>query len=180
MSVLRQECFRLDKLKAIGDNLGADMNTVVDKQVLYGWRDPWNHFASLISFWSKRRKATLEECAQLISELYIPEHKRVLRNALDIEQHLPKNAIFWQYDKWFCDSEYRKHLSQKLGLASPDAGVNIVWNISSFDNTKRGDDARNLDICGRWRHYIDASEFRALFKDQELTDLASQFFIPPF
>jgi hypothetical protein len=150
----------------------------VDGRIVYSWRDPWNHFASLIGFWRiTNRHQTDGASYAVIRNTYVPCHKATLRNALGIERALPDDAVFLNYNRWFSDAEYRAQVAADLQLPTSDNGVNEIWKFSSFDTVT---DARQLAVFDRWRAYADCEGYRQLFDDEELVDLASRFWRPPF
>lgn len=175
-SVLRQECCHIYRLSEIGQELSIDMNSIRDKRLVYTWRDPWNHFAALLKYWEKEQRDMPTAIPHILAD-YIPNHKRVLKNALGIEQCLPSNALFINYNEWFRSDEYRQKVAMDLNLPSCDRGVTKVWMASAFDQCSN---AQEMRVENRWETYVDDPGYRGLFKDEELVDLASQFYPPPF
>lgn len=159
-----------------------------DKIIVYGWRDPWNHFAALLQYWKTERytkvappyKQTEKHHFFALNEYYIPNHKQVLKQALGKAAFLSPKEIFCNYNRWFGEEEYRKELANKLELPTHDKGFNHLWNFSSFQKEEDVTDISQLDVFNRWKHYVDDERYMQLFEDKELVDLASQFWPPPF
>jgi len=177
--VLRQECVRLLRFKEIQKEHTSTNDDC--KIIVYGWRDPWNHFASLLKFWeySKFMKnKTFNEKIKSIRKEYIPNHKEVLSQALGIKNSLPDNAIFINYNEWFQSLEYRKKIAIDLELPTSEKEINKVWKQSGFEPDN--EEAQSLRVFDRWKEYIDNEEYRKLFEDKELVELSKQFWEPPF
>jgi len=173
--VLRQQCIKLFKFKKIQKKRMSINDDY--KIVVYGWRDPWNHFAALLKFWdyksrlwNKRLKSIKKKC--------IPNHKNILSQALGIKKFLPDNAIFLNYNEWFQSPEYRKKIATALELPTSEKNINKVWEKSKFEPDNKN--AQSLKVFDRWKEYIDNEDYRSFFEDKELIELSRQFWNPPF
>ena len=110
--------------------------------------------------------------------MYIPNHKVILKNVLGIGRRcLPESAVFLNYNEWFRSESYRNEVAGRLRLPTSHKGLSVVWIGSGFDNVT---DATKLSVFDRWREYEGDEGYRSLFKDEELVELASHFWKPPF
>lgn len=159
-----------------------------NKIIVYGWRDPWNHFAALLQYWKSDRylkiapneKHSRKHHFFMIKHIYIPNHKDILKQALGRASFLSPKEIFCNYNRWFIEEEYRKELAEKLNLPTHNKGLHEFWNFSAFQKIEELKDASELDVLHRWKSYISDEQYMHLFEDKELVDLASQFWTPPF
>ncbi len=176
--IVRVESVDLSALQAAEQSTGIQMNSLTDRVIVYVWRDPWNHFASLIRAW-----VCWDELHKFprIKEFYIPNHKRILRQALGIEKNLPENSIFLNFNEWFVSKNYRMEISAKLDLPTSENGRDIIWCPSGFERGRRHEKgAESFALLDRWKEYWQEPYYRELFKDKELVELASRFYSPPF
>lgn len=176
--VFRQEC--LD-IRHAADLLNMSPPNQ-DRIVVYSARDPWDHAAALAKFWARpggaRSHESFSEKMASIQCVYFKNLKTVLRNALGLEQILPTGSIFIDFNRLFSSAEYRAQIANQLGLPTSEKGVNTVWNRSAFHGHPKT--ASELNLTSRWQAYVNRESFRRLFQDDELIELASQFWQPPF
>lgn len=169
--VLRTECY---------DITWPDLKlTTPERQIVYAWRDPFNQFASVLAYAKRHRPSrSRAEQIQIIKEVYIPNHKRVLKNALKQIQLLPADAIFINYNMWITSHRYRKQIANQLHLPSSEKGVTTAWTPSMFDTHRTNPQQYNL--LQRWTNYAKDEDFVDLFRDEELLELSNQFWpLPP-
>lgn len=186
--VYRQECVMLQRFREIASETNTPMDSFPDKCVAYAWRDPWNHLSSLLRFWFlrilKENDGVLDEneWARKIREVkntFIPNHKRILRQALGLEKFLPDNSVFINYNRWFSEAEYRAQIAEQLRLPTSEIGVDTIWNRSSFDAIKETG-AQSLGVLERWKEYYEVPYYMDYFQDRELVELSAHFWKPPF
>ncbi len=144
-------------------------------------RDPYNMFASRWvwkdEFGSLFRED--QEHQKMIIEIWKDHARNFLawQNNPDLEQgeiSLPLN-----YNKWFLDKNYRKEIAVKLQLKFTDAGKEDITNYghgSSFTGRDLHKNASNLKVLERWKGTIEDPDYRKLFEDKELVDLANSIF----
>lgn len=84
-------------------------------------------------------------------------------------KYLKANKICVNYNQWFSDINYRKHLADKLNLEFTDTGFNdvsVFGGGSSFERRKFHGKAENMDILNRWKQFVDDSSYRTLFSEE--------------
>lgn len=133
-------------------------------------RDAFNTFASVRK--SKRRMRRR-------LKTFYPEHwKRYAREFLGKTSFLPESTLKISYNHWFSSAEYRHDLALRLKLQTSENGLNILSTDgggSSFSGQELQDRARELDVTGRWRHYLqDLRYLNAL--DAETIRLSDEIF----
>jgi len=102
--------------------------------------------------------------------------KAYAREFLGLTSYL-HGKIAISYNKWFIDESYRRDLSERLDLTFSDKGLKTIapsGGGSSFMEST--DDARNLHVLDRWRHYAEDKRYRRLFRDKELVELSERIF----
>lgn len=88
------------------------------------------------------------------------------------------NKVSINYNQWFSDPNYRMNISEKLGIAFSDNGLNVVGKFgggSSFNKTAFDGQAQRMSVLNRWE---ESNNFkgkirllRSLGKDKELSKL---------
>ena len=144
--VFRQECIVIRRLAQYAMELGVDMDVFSDsKRLVYGWRDPWNHFAALLRYYERdNRHSDHASRLSVIHRMYIPNHKVILKNVLGIGRRcLPESAVFLNYNEWFRSESYRNEIAGRLRLPTSHKGLSVVWIGSGFDNVT---DATKLSV----------------------------------
>lgn len=144
-------------------------------------RDPYNMLASRW-VWKDEFGSLFRENLEhrkMIIEMW-KDHARIFLNwqkneeEVDGERNIPVN-----YNRWFTDKDYREKLAQRLDLKFTDAGkedISIYGHGSSFSKQKFDQQASKLKVLERWMGLVNDLEYRALFQDSELRDLASSIF----
>ena len=105
-------------------------------------RNPWNQMASHIQW----RPESSPDRRNYVIELISDFQDDYLTGIKDID--------FIIYDKWFQDINYRKQISEKLGLEFSDEGLQTVVSIgggSSFDGIKYNGNAQEMDVLSRYK-----------------------------
>ncbi len=136
-------------------------------------RDPFNMLASR---WYKPGPVPkLIDDAEILDlwEIYAEEFLG-LTNFLK-----PKIAV--NYNLWFLNTDYRKQLSEQLGLAFTDAGLNFVpksaGSGSSFDKTSYDGKANQMKVLERWKICQHDKRFCAAFRERhKLANLYRKIF----
>ena len=134
-------------------------------------RDPFNLFASRLKrgYVSTRRRKTS------MGDLWL----EYAREFLGESQHLGKNRVCVNYNRWFQEVDYRRQLAERLGLAFSDAGLDEVTAFgggSSFAGTQVN--GRSLDVLNRWQAFADNPTFRSLFENEEIWTYSERIFGP--
>jgi hypothetical protein len=133
-------------------------------------RDPYNLFAS-------RRRAGYATVAPHIAVRIWKQHAREF---LREREHLGPDLVRIRYNAWCTDRAYRRDIAEQLGLMFTDAGIDTVPSTgegSSFDGTAYDGRASEMDTLGRWRHFADDPDYRALF-DEQVQDFSDRIFGP--
>lgn len=137
-------------------------------------RDPYNWLASRL----KRNRES--DGIPPILKRTIQRYKENVWEGTGKSNEIP-NKIFINYNKWFVDAEYRKEISEKLGVKHVDAGKNELARSSSFSGFEHKQDANKLDVLKRYEYYLADAEYRSFFSDSELNKIGEEVFkINPF
>lgn len=131
-------------------------------------RDPFNSIASRC-VWDR----------VISDERYIDMWKQYAAEYLDKTQHLCKNKLVINFNRWFIDKQYRKELSNRLGLPFSDSTVNKVLPIgySSFDNRKYDNNAQQMKVLERWKTCQNFPTFKMLLKDKKVREYVNRIFL---
>lgn len=135
-------------------------------------RDPFNWMASRI----KAKTSTKINLRRHHEAVFL--WKQYAREYLGMTNTLHAKLCI-NYNYWFVDEQYRRSISENLGLEFTDAGLEIVPDAgrgSSFDRLKYDGKAQQMNVLGRWQAYTDRPKMRALFADEELIWLVKQCF----
>lgn len=84
------------------------------------------------------------------------------------------------FDCWFSSKEYRRKITQRLGLPFTDDGMTRVFERSSFDSLEvYRYRAHEMDVLNRWKS-IEDKPIAAVFKDMhvDLRTVIAPFFNP--
>ncbi len=133
-------------------------------------RDPFNLLASRF----KRNYMNVKENHQTVEQLWIAYAKEFLGQT----QHLKYNKICINYNQWFLDVEYRKQISEKLGLQFSDEGFSKVkgGGGSSFDSRNYDGQAYKMDVQNRWKVFADDENYLKLLKNEEILEYSKRIF----
>jgi hypothetical protein len=136
-------------------------------------RSPYNHLSSILKWkpgWS---------LADRFDKCWINWAKECL-NETNV---IPEKKVVIQYDKWFTDVEYRKIISEKLGLEFSDRGLNNVMRVgrrkrygSSFNHMEYKGDAQKMKTLDRWKDFEDNPVFQKKMQNEELRELSTRLF----
>lgn len=133
-------------------------------------RDAFNTFAS-VKRGKRRMRARLHR-------FYAPHWKAYAREFLGETSYLGRDAIAVNYNRWFCDRDYRREVAARFGWESDEASLDEVTGDgggSSFEGQQFQNRARDMDVLGRWRHFADDEDFRRAF-DAETVELSNRIF----
>lgn len=131
-------------------------------------RDPYNRLASRIAAWSRDTK--WGDTIQREMLLW----KQSAREFLGKTRLLPPGTLMVSYNEWLLSVDYRREISQKLGLEFSDKLFHYVEEVgsSSFDPKKL---AQEADLLGRWEGFSKNVGYLSLL-DSEMLDLADEIF----
>jgi hypothetical protein len=131
-------------------------------------RNPYNHYASILNW---KRNKRLRDPNQFI-KVWLSYVNEILNEGSSIN-----NKIVVIYDKWFSSIDYRKSISQQLGLNFSDARLNTVMKIginkswgSSFDGMNYKNKAQNMDVLNRYKDFIDDEKFKIVYNNIEIKE----------
>ena len=135
-------------------------------------RNPYNHYASIISW---RFNSRLRPPGKFTS--YWKEYAKLF---LGEPGGLPGNRIGVVFDKWFEDKQYRMKISELLNIPFSDSRLNVVMKIgyknswgSSFDKMNLKQEAQKMDVLNR-KNQIPADKeryYKEILKDKELKQI---------
>ncbi|ACK67825.1 conserved hypothetical protein [Rippkaea orientalis PCC 8801] len=135
-------------------------------------RDPFNLFASRL----KSEKIPVKHQGKTMADLWIEYAKEFLNET----QYLKDNRkICINYNKWFCEEEYRREIAHQLELNFSNKGVNTVSHYgggSSFDSKQFQGKANKMKVLERWQNFIDNPSYHKLISNKELIDYSERIF----
>lgn len=141
-------------------------------------RDPFNMIASMYAGIQKSEGAIkymrIRSTPKTISELWLDYAKEFLGET----SYLKNNKVIVSYNKWCLDQDYRKQISEQLGLEFSDAGFNVVKKTgggSSFEGIELDGQASKMDVMNRWQRFVNDPEYRKFF-NQEIYDYSEKIF----
>jgi hypothetical protein len=167
------ENFRIDRLAA-EPLLGPGAHRLIGhsrrRVTALVLRDAFNTFASVHQ--GKRRMRNR------LNRFYSNHWKDYAREYLGMTGHLPSDTIMISFNSWFTDESYRGRIAEEIGLPHSDRGVDRLSQDgggSSFSGQEFQDRAQEMDVLGRWRHFMDDDQYRSAF-DEETVDLSNRIF----
>ena len=138
-------------------------------------RDPFNLFASITKAGMRATTSYLLNFPQIWVH-YAKEY-------LGITNHLNKNKLVINYNRWVSDGSYRDNLAKQLKLNKDhESTVKIVpayGGGSSFDKLKFQGSSGHMNVFERWKMYRDDPVYHALFTDSEIISLSKRIFDLP-
>ncbi|MGD1899072.1 MAG: hypothetical protein ACFB16_19225 [Phormidesmis sp.] len=98
-------------------------------------------------------------------------------------QYFP-GAVRVNYNRWFCDCSYRRHISTQLNLDFTDKTLEVVTahaGGSSFDRTQFDANAQQMAVTERWRRFEHKPQYIEAFRSHpDIVELALSIFdLPP-
>lgn len=132
-------------------------------------RDPFNLFASRLKKGYIQTKAAGASMVEVWLEY--------AREFVEESHYLQAERIFVNYNRWFAEEDYRRHLSARLGLNFSDEALAQVPEFgggSSFRGTQVN--GRSLDITNRWQAFSDDPTYRVLFENEAVWAYSEQIF----
>lgn len=143
-------------------------------------RDPFNLFASRY-VWTFAQGALFREDMNYRSQI-INIWKTHAKCFLAFEKsYNPDNDIIKlgiNYSRWVLDMEYRKELSQRLGLKFTENKLDEVKNYgggSSFEGLDNSNTDRKKYL-ERFTSLTEDDNFKSIFQDSEILDLSQEIF----
>lgn len=128
-------------------------------------RDPYNTFASMLQGQRNDNKFsylhTLPKNKKTITELWLDYAKEFLGET----NYFQNKKVTINYNQWICNQQYRKDISEQLGLNFCDLGFNVVKDYgggSSFQGTYFDQKASIMDVQNRWQKFVDDREYRKI------------------
>lgn len=141
-------------------------------------RDPYNFIASCLNrcrINPSKRCSTYDGVRGLIDGW-----KELLKESLGETSVLKGyNTYDINFNKWFSDIRYRKHLCEYLDMSFTDDGLNDVLlngGGSSFDKLKFNGQAQQMNVLERYKEWENDKLFVDLVNDNELRRLATEYF----
>lgn len=132
-------------------------------------RDPFNFIASRL----KRNYIDVKAPKQTFVSLWIECAKEFLNET----NYLKNNKVCVNYNRWFCEIDYRKHISSLLGLEFSDAGLNVIQGGgSSFNVREFHGKANQMDVLSRWQNYRENNDYLKLVENQEMLEYSKKIF----
>lgn len=169
--------------------LGA-MNKTAHRQQLREWvgdsqdrkdililRDPFNLFASRIKAGFIRGFHTHNGEKPIPVKTLLRIYKQHAREFLGRKNYL-RDKVLVSFNSWASDKEYRKGLTEALGIKFSDEGFREVPSVaggSSFDGTALSGNAHKMGVNSRWLGFLENEDYWNLF-DEELVELAWRIF----
>lgn len=141
-------------------------------------RDPYNCYSSRLSKGGLSSRYHPIYGYYAFKKMWLFHAKEFLdiTNYFNIKDRL---KICISYNKWFCDKEYRRKISKKIGFEFTDKGINQVRKFgggSSFNQTDFDKKAQKMDVLERWRKNKNHPLFKKLLKDKEIHYYSEKIF----
>lgn len=138
-------------------------------------RDPYNWLASSFKHHDDKAPISMlkEKKKRLIS---------YLEQVLNVKDYLKHDVVAIDFSQWLASIQYRKEIMEHLGLTFSKSlevssqEVQPFGGGSSFDGQTVDSQILRKSVSERWRSYEENQEYRALLKDDNLENLALQFF----
>tara|TARA_Y100000310_G_C20646906_1_gene797178 strand:- start:1303 stop:1896 length:594 start_codon:yes stop_codon:yes gene_type:complete len=143
-------------------------------------RDPFNLFASRCnqSYLGKHSKSEIIE----VKDIWKTHAREFLG-----ETNYFKYKVGINYNRWFCEKNYRKIISEQIGGRHSDRKINQMTHHGGGSSFIKKDkryfkNAQKLDILNRWKLFIGeksskkSRRFASIFKDKELIELSQKIF----
>jgi hypothetical protein len=136
-------------------------------------RDPYNWSASY------KEKSKEPQDDSVWPELWM-EYAREFTGRTN---HLAPSPLRVNYNRWFRNLDYRKEISDALGLEFTDRNLEVVTDHaggSSFDKTDFSGSAQEMKVMERWKMYQDDSSFRDAFRaNPQIAKMTEEIFELP-
>lgn len=132
-------------------------------------RDPLNLFASQIRKWRKPNNDSVN-AFESIYKHYKSGTKKI--SGVD--------CVFVHFNRWFRDKDYRKQISNELGLEHSDRLLNDLMSYgsgSSFSGVEKQGKAQDLNVLTRWKQMKDDPFFKSFLQQHpEYVEIAQTDF----
>lgn len=135
-------------------------------------RDAYNMTASRLMMNMKYKEKTYFN----VDKTYVKFVKQYLKEGIG-KTNIIKDKTVVNFNKWKMSKEYRKNLSESLGLEFIDIGYNkmtLHGTGSSFDGVVSN--ASELKVLDRWKELKNNVKFKEVFNDKEVVKLSYKFF----
>lgn len=139
-------------------------------------RDPMNLFASriqgLLPPRGKKNATLIEDKQEFEIDKYINQYREFVG-----ETNYLQNKICIKYNDWLCDSEYRKSISNNLGINFTDRNYS-QRACSSFgpDSILQLPSKNNEDFLTRYKAYWNEPLFSKIKNNEKLKEISKYFF----
>lgn len=139
-------------------------------------RDPFNLFASRIKagFLLTDKPHRREQISWKVLKRIYKQHAREFLG----EKNYLGQAVKINYNDWVVKKQYRKSISDQLGIPFSDEGLFELSRVaggSSFEGTSISAEELHKKVESRWENYKDNRQFWDLF-DEEIADLSHRIF----
>lgn len=129
-------------------------------------RDPFNNFASFFKLFGPDL---------FFSRGTVAKWKQYAREFLGETQLLPEATVKVSFTDWFLSKDYRRLISDNLGIKFSDARFRVPYGPDSA--FEQGTDASARKALDRWRCFLDDPVFVDVFRrDPELAQLAEAIY----
>lgn len=133
-------------------------------------RDPYNLFSSKIKAWK-------------VGEYDINKFQKQLNSWIEkAKQVLNKESYFINYNRWFCDTDYRKEILTwfpKGSFTFTDEYKEVVpkgFGGSAFDGRKFNKEAEKMNVLNRYRGMEEHFILNLVIKNKEVVSLSDKIF----
>ncbi|MCD4749741.1 MAG: hypothetical protein K8R59_10245 [Thermoanaerobaculales bacterium] len=167
------ENFRLDRIESeplLSGRAEEIIGRSHHRKTVLVLRDAFNTFASV-------RKGKRRMRARL-GGFYRHHWKDYAREFLGETTFLPADTIKISYNQWFSDQDYRREIAEKCDFSFSDQGLgemSVDGGGSSFTGQRFKNKVRDMDVLGRWRHFMDDETYLGAF-DDETIELSNRIF----
>lgn len=142
-------------------------------------RDPFNAFASRLKRIRELQgedDSATQQYWQTTVELWKSYAKEYLGETNILGDIVPVNYNLWVTNKDYRDNLLREQFGQEENLDIGINGVSVTGEGSSFTGTAYDGKASEMDVTGRWKHFIDDPFYQSLCQDPEIHNLSERIF----
>lgn len=143
-------------------------------------RDPYNTFASRLKLKRDQpnnpfTKFMLKPCGLPLPELW----KRYAHEFIGTTNHLERDKISINFNRWVVDESYRWELCEQIGGDFRDdhkEQIPFYGFGSSFNHLEFNGWASHMQLDRRWREFVNDDEYSSLFCDPTVLELSDAIF----